>query len=62
MSGRRARTTSRIYSGNGHRGCGGHFQSCNVAESRQLGCGNVEQNSQLGHGNVNVNHGGCAMH
>ena len=60
MSGRHARTTSRIYSGNRHRGRGGHFQSCNVAESRQLGHGNVEQNRQLGCGNVNVNHGGRA--
>ena len=62
MSGRYARMTSRIYSGNGHRVCGGHFQSCNVAESRQFGCGNVEQNRQLGCGNINVNCGGHAMH
>ena len=61
MSGRCTRTTSRIYSGNGHRGHGGHFQSCNVAESRQLGCGNVKQNRQLGCGNINVNHGGHAI-
>ena len=62
MNGRHARTTSRIYCGNGHRGRGGCFQSCNVAESRQLGPGNVEQNRQLGHGNINVNRGGCTIH